>query len=117
MWGGAVDDDIVGEPHRQVFDSPAQPALGATEHQVQVRPCGVCGGVTRAAFPEGMNALAQYGERISAAAVYLQDAHFLPEEWLAEVFQDLFRVPVCAATLTGMTRKAAQGSRGCTICW
>ncbi len=56
----------------------------------------------------------QYGPRVAATAVYLQNAHFLPEQRLAEVFQDLFRMPVCAATLAGMTRKAAQGWQGFT---
>ena len=44
----------------------------------------------------------------------LQNAQCLPEERLAEVLQDLFRVPVCAATLAGMTRKAALGWRSFT---
>ncbi len=44
----------------------------------------------------------------------LQNAQCLPEERLAEVLQDLFRVPVCAATLAGMTRKAAPGWRSFT---
>ena len=52
----------------------------------------------------------QYGPRVAATAVYLQNAQLLPEERLAEVFRDLFQVALCAATLAGMTRKAAQ-------CW
>lgn len=108
-------EDIAGEPQRrQVFDLPAPPPLEVTEHQAQACRCAVCGSVTRAAFPEGVNAAVQYGERIAATAVYLQNTHFLPEERLAEVFQDLFRVSVCAATLAGMMRKAAQGWRGFT---
>ena len=50
----------------------------------------------------------QYGPRIAATAVYLQNAHFLPEDRLAEIFRDLFGVALCAATLAGMSRKAAQ---------
>ena len=52
--------------------------------------------------------------RIAAVAVYLQNGHFLPEERLAEVFQDLFGVAVCSATLAGMTRKAAERWRSCS---
>ena len=105
-------DDIAGDPQRrQVFDLPPPPPLEVTEHQAQACRCAVCGSVTRATFPEGVNAPVQYGERIAATAVYLQTAHFLPEERLAEVLQDLFRVAVCSATLAGMTRKAAQGWR------
>jgi len=38
----------------------------------------------------------------------LQNARYLPERRLAEVFRDLFGVSVCAATLAGMSRKAAR---------
>jgi len=108
-------DDIAGEPQRrQVFDMPPPPPWEVTEHQAQACRCALCGRVTRAAFPEGVHAPVQYGPRVAATAVYLQNAHFLPEERLAEVFQDLFRMPVCAATLAGMTRKAAQGWQGFT---
>ena len=108
-------DDIEGEPQRrQVFDLPPPPAWEVTEHQAQACRCAICGHLTRAAFPEGVHAPVQYGPRVAATAVYLQNAHFLPEERLAEVFQDLFRMPVCAATLAGMTRKAAQGWQGFT---
>ncbi len=109
---GLSAEDIAGEPQRrQVFDLPPPPALEVTAHQAQACRCAVCGSVTRAAFPQGVNAPVQYGERIAATAAYLQHAHFLPEQRLAEVFQDLFRVTVCCATLAGMTRKAAQGWR------
>ena len=74
----------------------------------------VYGSVTQAAFPEGVATPVQYGPRVAATAVDLQNAHFLPEERLAEVFQDLFWMPVCAATLAGMIRKAAQGWQGFT---
>ena len=108
-------DDIAGEPQRrQVFDLPPPPPLEVTEHQAQACRCAVCGSVTRAAFAEGVSAPVQYGERIAATAVYLQNAHFLPEERLAEVFDDLFGVAVCAATLAGMTRKAAERWRAFT---
>ena len=108
-------DDIEGEPQRrQVYDLPPPPPWEVTEHQAQACRCGRCGQLTRAAFPEGVTAPVQYGPRMAATAVYLQNAHFLPEQRLAEVFQDLFRMPVCAATLAGMTRKAAQGWQGFT---
>ncbi len=107
--------DTEGQPlRRQVFELPPPQPLEVTEHQAHACRCRVCGSVTRAAFPEGVNAPVQYGPRVAATAVYLQHAHFLPEDRLAEVFQDLFRVPICAATLAGMTRKAAQCWRGCT---
>ena len=107
--------DTQGEPlRRQVFDLPAPQPPVVTEHQAFACRCGSCGRVTRAAFPEGVGAPVQYGPRIAAVAVYLQNGHFLPEERLAEVFQDLFGVAVCSATLAGMTRKAAERWRSCS---
>ncbi len=97
---------------RQVFDLPPPPEV--TEHQAHACRCRACGSVTRAAFPEGVNAPVQYGPRIAATAVYLQNAHFLPAERLAEVFRDLFQVAICTATLAGMTRKAAGCWQGFT---
>ena len=104
--------DTQGEPvRRQVFDLPQPQPLEGTEHQAYACRCRSCGSLTRAAFPEGVNAPTQYGPRIAAIAVYLQNGHFLPEERLAEIFRDLFGVVVCAATLAGMTRKAAESWR------
>ena len=101
--------DTEGEPlRRQVFDLAPPPPLEVTEHQAYACRCGACGRVTRAAFPAGVNAPVQYGPRVAATAAYLQNAHFLPEERLAELFQDVFGVAICAATLAGMTHKAAQ---------
>ena len=104
--------DTQGEPvRRQVFDLPQPQPLEGTEHQAYACRCRSCGSLTRAAFPEGVNAPTQYGPRIAAIAVYLQNGHFLPEERLAEIFRDLFGVVVCAATLAGMTRQAAESWR------
>ena len=106
--------DSAGRPvRRQVFDLPP-PRWEVTEHRAQACRCGSCGQLTRAAFPAGVNAPVQYGPRLAATAVYLQNAHFLPEERLAEIFRDLHGVRVCAATLAGMTRQAAERWRECS---
>ena len=103
----------VGEPVvRQVFDLPEPRPLEVTEHRAHLRACPACGQQTRAGFPEGVNAPVQYGPRVTATAVYLQTAQFLPEERLTEVMQDLFGAPLCAATLSNMTAKAARLWRG-----
>ncbi len=103
----------VGEPvTRQVFDLPEPRPLEVTEHRAHAGRCEHCGAVTRAAFPEGVSAPVQYGPRIAATAVYLQNAHFLPEERLSQVLSDLFGAPLCRATLAAMSRKAAERWRG-----
>ena len=116
-WPGQCQDcgaelsaaDQVGEPvRRQVFDLPAPAPLEATEHRAHACVCGQCGTRTRAAFPEGVKAPTQYGPRISAVVVYLQNQHFVPEQRLAEILLDLFGVKVSTGTLAAMTSKAAE---------
>ena len=105
--------DAVGQPvARQVFDLPEPQPLEATEHRAHACRCGQCGSTTRAAFPEGVKAPAQYGPRLAATAVYLQNFHFLPEDRLAELLRELFDVTLCAATVAAMTGKAAERWRG-----
>ena len=64
---------------RQVFDLPERPLL-VTEHRASAYRCEHCRRVTKAAFPEGVVSPAQYGERIKAAAVYLNVQQLIPED-------------------------------------
>ena len=72
---------------RQVFDMPPL-RLQVTEHQAEVKQCPGCGWRSRAAFPEGVNAPAQYGPNVLAQAVYLHSYHLLPLARIREWFQD-----------------------------
>ena len=106
--------DSVKYAKRQVFDLPPPPRVEVTEHQAHACLCGACGHLTRAEFPDGVRGRTQYGPRIQAMAVYLQNWHLLPEDRLAELFADLHGVPISAATLAGMTRQAADLWRDCS---
>ena len=77
---------------RQVFDLPTK-LIEVTEHRRFIYACAGCGGRTGAAFPAGVEAPAQYGERLRAAAVYLHLQPLIPEERTAETLADLFGVP------------------------
>ena len=102
----------VGDPvARQVFDLPEPRPLEVTEHRGHARRCGRCGVVTRAAFPVGVSAPAQYGRRLAGVAVWLRHAHFLPERRLSEVLAVLFGARVSPATLAAMSRRAAERLR------
>src|ERR1700677_2757084 len=69
--GAALDaGSMIGEEKRQVFDLPER-LLRVTEHRASIPACRHCRSETRAAFPDGVSSPAQYGERIRAAAVYL----------------------------------------------
>ena len=84
---------------RQVFDLVERP-LVVTEHQASIYRCHHCRGVTRAAFPDGVVSAAQYGERIKAAAVYLNVQQLIPEDRVAQALSDLFGAPlICPASV------------------
>ncbi len=92
---------------RQVFDLPEPRPLFVTEHRSHVCSCARCGLPTQTAFPEGVAAPVQYGNRICALVVYLLHGHFLPEDRLAELMCDLFGVNLVPATIARMSRSCA----------
>ena len=97
-----------GVEKRQVFEMP-QPRLEVTEHQAQVYTCACCRGVTRAAFPAGVNAYVQYGPRIRAAAIYLNAQHLVPEDRVGEIMHDLFGAALlCPASIAAWGTLKAQ---------
>jgi transposase len=64
--------------------------------------------VTKGAFPEGVSAPVQYGDRIAAVVVYLSAFQFLPLDRLATLMSDLFNVSLSRATIETMSRRAGQ---------
>jgi transposase len=106
--GAAVTPAMsAGHSARQVFDLPEPRPLVITEHRAHDCVCAGCGAHTRAAFPGGVNAPAQYGPRIAAFVVYLLHYQLLPEDRLAELMADLFGVKLVAATIAQMGRNCA----------
>lgn len=98
----------IGEEKRQVFDLPEKPLI-VTEHRAAIHDCPACGLRTRADFPEGVVSPAQYGERVKAAAVYLNAQQLVPEERTAQVLQDLFvAAGACGASVAGWVRRKAE---------
>jgi transposase len=101
-----------GHAARQVFDLPEPRPLVVTEHLAHRCRCAGCGIETRASFPDGVTAPVQYGGRISAIAVYLQNYQLLPEDRLAELMIDLFGVPLVPATIARMAGSCAARYQG-----
>lgn len=85
---------------RQVHDLPPS-RLIVTEHQGEAKRC-VCGHLNKAAFPEGVNAPVQYGDRVKAAAVYLKSYQHLPYERACELLDDLLGCPMSQGTLANV---------------
>jgi transposase len=99
---------------RQVFDLPAPKPLIVTEHRAHGCRCTACGAQTRAAFPDGVSAPVQYGQRIGAFVLYLLHDQLLPEKRLAMLMADLFGVTLVAATIARISRDCATRYAGFT---
>ena len=78
-----------GVETRQVFDLPER-LIEVTEHQAAIYACAIAAARTRARFPAGVSAPAQYGARFRAAAVYLNVQQLIPEDRVAQTMADLF---------------------------
>ncbi len=93
---------------RQVFDLPER-LLRTTEHRAFVYRCASCGLRTKAEFAAGVISPTQHGERVRAAAVYLNVQQLLPEARTAQALSDLIGAQlICAASVTGWARDKAQ---------
>lgn len=89
---------------RQVFDIPPV-SVEVTEHQAEVKICPCCGKKNQGEFPEGVNAFTQYGERVKALGAYFLHQHLIPFERVAQIFEDLFGIPLSPGTCTNMDRR------------
>ena len=92
---------------RQVFDLPAPKPLQVTEHRAHICRCLNCGTPTKAAFPADVTAPTQYGPRIEAFVLYLQNHQLLPEKRLAMLMADLFSVRLTTATIARISQDYA----------
>ena len=82
------DAMIVGIDSRQVFDIPP-PRIEVEQHDAPVYCCAHCRKESHAAFPEGVDAKMQYGDRLKALAVYFSVQHLIPEERVSEILREL----------------------------
>ena len=98
--------EVGGHEARQVFDLPGEISVEVTEHRAETGICPCCGKRVRAAFPEGVAAPAQYGERLRAMVIYLHVYQLLPCERLGELFADVFGCPLSPGTVANFLRKA-----------
>lgn len=100
------ESEAVKYERRQVYDLPPM-KIEVTEHQAQTKVCHKCGMKNKAEFPRGVNAPAQYGERIKSVAAYLLSYQLLPYDRCAETMSDLFCCPISVGTLTTLLKEFA----------
>ena len=101
-----------GHVARQVFDLPEPRPLVVTEHRAHGCRCAGCGAQTRVAFPEGVTAPVQYGQRISAFVLYFLHYQLLPEKRLAMLMSDLFGVRLVTAIIARISQDFAHRLTG-----
>ena len=83
-----LGDCAIGFESRQVFDLP-QIKMEVIEHRVLKKVCSCCGKVNKGSYPDGVNQSTQYGKRLKALCVYLQNYQMLPYSRFAELIADL----------------------------
>jgi transposase len=98
----------VGMERRQVFDLPPM-TVRVTARRLIARRCG-CGATTCAGAPEGVSAPVQHGPRVAAIVLHLDVVdvgRFLSRTRAAQALAALFGTPISEATVSSMTRRAA----------
>jgi transposase len=98
---------VLGYERRQVFEIPPL-KVEVTEHRAEIKACEGCGEVSTADFPKSITHKAQYGARLKAYAVYIKNYGLLSYGRAAELFEDLFCVPLSEGTLVRIDRGCAE---------
>jgi transposase len=99
-----VNHDV--NERRQVFELPALRAQ-VIEHQ-RMRSTCTCGAVQVGVFPAEVTAPVQYGARLKAVCVNLNQQQFVPLARTCEVMLDTFGVAVSETSVLAFTHEAAQ---------
>lgn len=90
--------EVISVEKRQVFDLPPL-CLEVTEHQVESQICCTCGKKNKGIFPDSVVAPVQYGSRIKAFCLYLNNFQFIPYERVSETMESLLGIKVNESSL------------------
>lgn len=98
--------EYVAAERRQVFDLPVLRAQ-VTEHQ-RMRSVCTCGQVHTGEFPLQVSSSVQYGPRLKAVCVHLNQQQFVPLARTSEIMADIFGVAISETSVLAFTHEAAQ---------
>ena len=102
--GDLSDADVVDVDTRQVFELPEiRPYV--TEYRIERRRCR-CGCEVKGTVPDQATAPACYGPGVRGLAVYLAIYQHLPYDRMAQLFSDVFGLPISVGTLTAIVAEA-----------
>jgi transposase len=95
--------DLSHEPttilsHRQEFDLPI-PRLEVIEYQLAQIVCPKCGLIHQGEYPKWINAPVQYGNKVKALAVLLNNDYKLPFKKIQSLFGDLYGYSINEGTI------------------
>src|SRR6266567_6685201 len=96
---------------RQVIDLPTK-RLWVREHRVEEKQCPRCFHLTRARFPAGVSAPAQYGTSIQTLATYLVEGQAVPYARASQLVQELLGVQLSAGSIASCVKTCHQQLAG-----
>ncbi len=96
---------------RQVFEIPPM-EVKITEYRSIIKKCSKCGTTSKHAFPDNVTHKTQYGNRLRSIAVYFRNYELIPVERTAEMFNDLFSIPLSEGTIVNATKKISSMLEG-----
>ena len=97
----------VGVEKREVFEVPPV-RMEVTEHQAAIKCCPRCGQQVKGQFPSSVRQAVQYGARLQAQMVYLNQYQLLPLQRTCELLEALYgQRPSQAAVLVATQRVGA----------
>ena len=100
------EEEATAYEKRQVFDIPPI-KVEVTEHRAEQKECPDCGDMNTGVFPEEVKNKTQYGERLKANAVYLTNYGLFPYDRAAELFEDIFSIPLSPGTLVNINHRCS----------
>jgi transposase len=83
---------------RQVIDIP-EIKVKVTEHRSEVKKCPKCRRKNTGKFPEGITNTVQYGDKVKAVSVYLNQYQLIPFKRGTDLISDMFNINLSQGTM------------------